>query len=224
MDCMFEGCDKPLRSPGAKMCEGHYMQSYRGQELRPLRPRRVEGDECLAEGCSSKRRGQWCAMHEARLLRHGSLDRVIPPEERALRRGEAHPNWVDEPTYQLAHSRLKRRLGPASAHRCTECDCAAAHWAYVGHREPEQRMPYSVVVEDYRPMCVRCHKRYDMQFLTVKQPKRRGSPWLDTAVSLHLSGETWAEIGRQVGIHPSHVSRKVRESIAAGQILDLYPI
>ena len=36
--CSFEGCDKPSRSKG--LCQGHYHQDRKGQELKPLRPQK----------------------------------------------------------------------------------------------------------------------------------------------------------------------------------------
>lgn len=67
-ECSFTGCTRAVRSLG--LCSGHYYQSHRGQELRPLRPTaaaRVDAlcsvDECgrrpVAFGlCQSHRKRQ----------------------------------------------------------------------------------------------------------------------------------------------------------------------
>lgn len=34
--CSFDGCDNPHKARG--LCDGHYIQQHKGQELRPLRP------------------------------------------------------------------------------------------------------------------------------------------------------------------------------------------
>lgn len=34
--CSFQGCNKSVRAKG--LCGGHYMQAYRGEDLRQLRP------------------------------------------------------------------------------------------------------------------------------------------------------------------------------------------
>lgn len=39
--CSFPGCDKHTRAKG--LCRGHYAQQRKGQELRPLRSRTLEG-------------------------------------------------------------------------------------------------------------------------------------------------------------------------------------
>lgn len=35
--CSFDGCDKPVRAKS--LCQGHWEQQHKGQELRPLRPK-----------------------------------------------------------------------------------------------------------------------------------------------------------------------------------------
>lgn len=39
--CTFSGCEKPCKGHG--LCAGHYSQQRKGQELRPLRSRTLEG-------------------------------------------------------------------------------------------------------------------------------------------------------------------------------------
>lgn len=55
---------------------------------------------------------------------------------------------------------------PASSHQCTHCDQRAKHWAY-DHTDPAERTdpkmgPYSTDLDRYLPLCVPCHKRFDL--------------------------------------------------------------
>lgn len=83
------------------------------------------------------------------------------------RSGANNPRWVgDAVGYAQAHRRVKALYGNAGRHPCVECAGPAAHWAY-DHADPDERRDpdegyYSLKIEHYRPMCVRCHKRFDM--------------------------------------------------------------
>lgn len=52
--CTFPGCENTLQAVG--LCDGHYKQKARGEELRPINHyRRVqEGDECTVPGCTNR--------------------------------------------------------------------------------------------------------------------------------------------------------------------------
>jgi len=38
-ECRFEGCGRPVKVKSMELCQSHYMQQRRGQELRPIRKR-----------------------------------------------------------------------------------------------------------------------------------------------------------------------------------------
>lgn len=76
--CSFEGCGKPSRV--RTLCSGHWNQQSRGQELRPLRPRRANGsvEACSFEGCRNTTTGGahgLCRGHN----RQRSLGRELHP-------------------------------------------------------------------------------------------------------------------------------------------------
>lgn len=82
--------------------------------------------------------------------------------------GERNPNWRDRAIgYGGAHDRAKALFGPASSHICVSCDGQATDWAYT-HTDPAEMidpdlgLPYSADVSHYMPLCVRCHKRFDV--------------------------------------------------------------
>lgn len=84
--------------------------------------------------------------------------------------GVRHHSWTgDEVGYAGAHFRVKALWGFASTHTCRHCLGPAAHWAY-DHLDPNERVdpdegPYSPNPDHYLPLCVRCHKAFDLGYL-----------------------------------------------------------
>lgn len=171
--CSIDGCDKPLRSSGAKWCSMHYFRWYRtGDPGGPGRRKRDKrNDECLVDGCSKPdQESGMCSMHAARMRRHGDVEVCISPAGRRMHYREDHHNWVgDGITYSGAHARVRAWRGPASAQACVDCGKQAEHWSYGHCAERELLatgrtlgMPYSSDPDDYYPRCAMCHKRFDM--------------------------------------------------------------
>lgn len=71
MTCSFEGCDRPRRANG--LCSGHNRQRARGQQLRPLEPRRPQGSfvACSFEGCGRDQRYKGLCDGHAQQARAG---------------------------------------------------------------------------------------------------------------------------------------------------------
>ena len=75
------------------------------------------------------------------------------------------------PSYNTAHSRLRRQRGPAAQHPCTDCGDPAAEWSLAHERAGERQLvdprhpgsPFSLDTSDYDARCRRCHARYDQQ-------------------------------------------------------------
>jgi len=159
--CTLSYCHRPGRNKdGAGLCEGHYYQQRRGQEFRPL-AEPIVGTKCGVDGCPEDRPYgyRYCHMHAARIARHGNPDARY---DNAGKPGESNPNWRgDEVGYGGVHQRLYRIRGSAKDYDCA-CGRVAAQWAYVGPREPGQRQPHSADLSLYEPMCVSCHKRFDL--------------------------------------------------------------
>lgn len=122
--------------------------------------------KCKVEGCAKKPVGNYCSMHYARIYRNGDPHTYIHQKDRNLPRGKDNVNWKgDEISYFTAHDRLRRWRGPAS--ECVHCSSSGPYqWAYdrekAKKRLVEDGMPYSPDVNDYIPLCVSCHKRYDL--------------------------------------------------------------
>lgn len=79
-------------------------------------------------------------------------------------------------TYAAVHSRL-----PSLTGQLCRCGEAAEEWSY-DHTDPdeltsERGLPYSLDREHYRPMCRRCHRKYDADYRTETNTARpRGKP------------------------------------------------
>lgn len=153
-------------------------------------------------------------MHEARVRRHGDPSKVIGQSEIARLRGPDNPMWQESPSYSAWHQRLNKAKGPASQHQCSQgCGSEASQWAYVGDRDPEERMPFETDLTKYEPMCVPCHKSRDLSRMTppdLWRNRDRDVEWHAEAAQMRSRGLTFAEIGAAVGRHPTTVLRAVR--------------
>lgn len=179
-ECPFGGCGKPSRSGREPLCEGHYYQRRRGEDLRPLKPqrRKGEGGECILDGCDRPTKGGMCPMHRARTRRNGDPMVTIEPKDRAFKRGPEHPSWTDEPSYSALHFRLRKNLGSASKRTCAMgCGKSAAQWALVIPRSSArlgrsrgEYLPVGSSIDDYSPLCIPCHKAFDLAWIAVQPP------------------------------------------------------
>jgi len=157
--CELEFCDRPPRSGRQPLCEGHYYQKRRGKPFTPLAFRGYTS--CSVEGCERPNKSSMCAMHEARVRRHGDPHKVIAAADRNLPSGEGSATWNPEGSYAAVHQRLRSQRGSASSHECS-CGSPARQWAYVGPREPGDRSPWSTDLLLYEAMCIPCHKKMDL--------------------------------------------------------------
>lgn len=134
---------------------------------------RLTPKACDVEPCERMARTQGaelCEMHYYRRYRTGSTADPIyrgrkPRILKGLRKGETHPAWAgDHPSYSGAHMRVRAQRGNAKDHQCS-CGKPAAQWAYR-HDDPKELQSrwgaYSADTERYEPMCVPCHKRFDL--------------------------------------------------------------
>lgn len=123
--------------------------------------------QCSVAGCSEAYRCKgYCRTHYDRMRRHGN----VMPKVR-LRKPSPPPKPPRFVSYNLAHVRLKRKLGRASLFPCRRCGMQAEHWAY-DHRDPDQLLgppspksrylyAYSIDPDHYVPLCRSCHFWFD---------------------------------------------------------------
>jgi DNA-directed RNA polymerase sigma subunit (sigma70/sigma32) len=78
---------------------------------------------------------------------------------------QARPRWPGTLTYNTAHQRVARELGPARDQHCVDCGQRAEEWSYNGLDADEladdQGLRYSAKTEYYEPRCHSCHRYYD---------------------------------------------------------------
>jgi hypothetical protein len=121
---------------------------------------------CSIENCEDVHHARgYCQKHYCRWKNHGTTNVV-------LNAGENHRKWTgSDVTYGGMHQRVRKKRGKASAYQCGNADCKsqAYHWSY-DHSDPDEKfemyqgymVSYSIDVEHYLPLCVRCHKVFDL--------------------------------------------------------------
>lgn len=79
---------------------------------------------------------------------------------------EGNPTWRgDAIGIAAAHDRVRAVRGRAGTHACVDCGGPARDWALRHDSQDRRHAPngraYSILIEDYQPMCRGCHIRYD---------------------------------------------------------------
>jgi hypothetical protein len=70
-------------------------------------------------------------------------------------RGDGNPKWRgNDAKYLARHVRVRTARGKAAELSCVECDGPAFEWSLIHNADPFE-------IQNYRPMCVRCHRIYD---------------------------------------------------------------
>lgn len=166
--CLVESCDRTdLKGHG--WCILHYSRwlSQGDASYEPVVT--VRATSCEVAGCDKppRKTGRMCSMHAARVERHGDASVKLPTGQA---RGEANTRWTgDQASYNAVHLRVKVVRGRAPGHPCALCaGRQAQQWAY-DHEDPDERAsdvgPYSVVLDHYLPLCIPCHKRFDLGWI-----------------------------------------------------------
>ena len=213
--CSVDECDRS-DIQGRGLCRMHYFRWYRTGSTDVRRPQRPSRGTCTIEGCEKADAGSHglCPMHHTRDKRNGSPTALRGPK---VSRGADNWNWTgDDVTYHAQHLRLKSTRGPASNYKCTGCGDTAAQWAY-DNADPSARTSkwgmYSVDIEHYKPMCIPCHKKADLE---VAGHPTRGEGNLFAKLTdsdvrdirrLAASGLSQEKIGRRYGVTQSTVWR-----------------
>lgn len=163
--CEVGGCGRAPRSLKAALCNAHYFRKRRTGETGAASIWDRQRKPCAAADCDSVADGGlgFCSKHYQRVKSHGSPNFVLPNH----RFGEDHWAWKPDRDigYSAAHDQVRAARGPAANYPCVNCGAEARQWAY-DHADPNERSsdvgPYSVDIEHYQPMCVPCHKRFDL--------------------------------------------------------------
>jgi hypothetical protein len=155
-ECTVPGC--PETPKALDLCPAHWDRWYRTGDPGPaeiFKPR--EG--CDVSGCPDPHVGLgFCKSHLRKFHLYGDPTHAEHPGR-----------WAgDDVGYDGVHKRLRALHGEAAAHPCRRCDKPAKHWAY-DHADPDERQdprrgPYSIDPAHYLPLCVSCHKTFDLKW------------------------------------------------------------
>jgi len=171
--CRVDGCDRRSKVKG--LCQAHYFRLWRYGRLGPAEVSDRRTKPCSVEDCDTLAKGGhgYCSKHYQRVKKYGTPD--TPPPRRT---GPDHPRWLDalSLSYTTAHKRVHTARGRAKDYTCAGCPKRAAQWSY-DHTDPNESldyrgMPYSADIWRYQPLCIACHKRFDMQ----RFPSQRMTP------------------------------------------------
>ena len=159
--CSVDDCEKPTHSKG--FCSAHATRAARkGDPLAPKERGRNEGP-CEVEGCGQPmRKKRLCASHYSMVVRLGEI------RDWSFRWGEGG--------YGPTHALLRRKRGRPETHACVDCGKAAEEWSYNGgdpaeQIDPERGAAFTRNLDAYSPRCVRCHRLYDENPISM-----RGTP------------------------------------------------
>ena len=155
--CTVAGCKNKHRAQG--YCVTHYKRARNAGDIGVL-PKSIR--HCTVDGCGKPHAAKGlCDTHRMRMRQYGTLELVGRPTGR--------DNWMwsgDEASYRAVHGRLRKQRGRAQEHTCVGCGDQAKQWSYT-HDCPNEKQsdegPYSVDLGRYQPMCVPCHKAFDLR-------------------------------------------------------------
>lgn len=115
-------------------------------------------------GCGLRTITRWMQIHGIKADPTKRLRNPPPPKLGA----ERHSWRGDDIGYTQAHNRVRYVKGRARDHACQHCGAQAQQWAYdhldpaeKTHRGPKYSVPYSLDIERYFPLCIRCHVNFD---------------------------------------------------------------
>lgn len=150
--CSVTDCTKPAKCRG--WCVGHYTRWVRTGDTGPSELWDRKRKPCAVADCDRLARAYgYCEGHRSRNDR-GDLRPDVPL-------GQKPPV-----TYSGAHSRVAKARGKAADHACVDCGNPAQEWAYDGldeHEVTDGPRRFSRNPAHYMPMCVPCHRAFDMR-------------------------------------------------------------
>jgi len=164
-ECSVDGCNKEYVASG--YCGMHYQRWRSTGNPGEATPKRIadQGD-CQIDRCEQKARARFlCEKHLKRFYDFGE-DGITRISER---------DQLHILTYNGAHKRTTARRGRADQHACIRCGDRAGEWAYQ-HNDPqevwdERGIPYSLDPNHYEPMCIPCHRSFDLERLGKQKQK-----------------------------------------------------
>jgi hypothetical protein len=174
--CSLDGCERE-RYQYQKMCVQHHSRWYRyGDPYHKPGPRYVDlrGQRFGTLVVRERVGNRWlcdCDCGGTRLAGTSGLNRSGGKSTCNSKSVRSAHYRVEVPGYTGAHDRVRTQRGSASTYPCCVCGGAASQWAY-DHGDPDEAtavgpggsvLHYSVKPQHYDPMCISCHKNYDLE-------------------------------------------------------------
>lgn len=163
--CSVGGCDAKHLARG--YCKVHYQRWITSGDPGPAHLLKVTNQsQCSVANCDRAARSRHlCAKHYKRWQVFGEAG-----IERISERDSSHTV-----SYRGAHRRVEAAFGSARLHTCVECGDTASEWSY-DHKDPEEVLdgrgiPYSIIPEFYKPMCISCHRNFDLAHIKESSQK-----------------------------------------------------
>lgn len=105
--------------------------------------------------------GKFCSRkcaNENRTRRSGLEYNIVAENPAWFKGGEEHPWWKgDDVSYRRLHKWVEDHRGSASEFPCDHCgEAQAEDWANISHE-------YQRELDDYMPLCKKCHAAYDKE-------------------------------------------------------------
>lgn len=124
-------------------------------------------------------------IHEVEVTRDGKT--IV----RYYRAQQVTQNLKEVVTYEGAHIRVRVARGDASGYACIDCGGHARQWALTGRRRhaDAKGRPYSTDIDDYSPMCIRCHRWHDRTHLIADLREVHTTP--TRGLVPYLEGDGW---------------------------------
>lgn len=163
--CCVEGCINPIYQ-GRIYCGSHFMKWYRRGDPLWVRPpyfKDLAGQRFGLLTASHRVGFKWvcqCDCGKETTVLVGDLNRGSARSCGCLKSPR-----TETAGYYAVHDRVYREKGKARDHQCCACGETAKQWAY-DHADPDERAskngPFSLHPSHYQPMCISCHKIFDM--------------------------------------------------------------
>ena len=107
-------------------------------------------------------------IEKGRLSRLGKKRTEATKEKmRQAQLGKKSTSWKgNNAGFSAIHKWVSRSKGKASLHKCIDCGEQAEHWSNVDHS-------YKRNLEDYKPRCIGCHRKYDKKYNLIIKKERK---------------------------------------------------
>jgi hypothetical protein len=136
---------------------------------------------------------------------------VLAKRSRRVYSGENNPKWRGGDVKYLArHVRVRTARGSASEYACDNCESPAKEWAHIHDTDPFD-------VANYTPLCVRCHRNYDLPMALRGEQHPRSKLTADIVREIRaqyaVGAKTQCQLATDFGVIQATISKIVARKI-----------